>query len=125
MNNIKFLHTVLICTILSLCVVACSKDDNDENISQIIGSWTCSNHYYYGPDTYTFNNNGRYYWTCSKYPDPSNSTENGVYTYNINSGLLTLCSDKGISRLYIVSFSSSDTFLLTDEDGYSYTYRRK
>ncbi len=119
MKNLKFLQTLLLCTVLSLCFTACSNDDED--VSPIVGSWRCDHRWYYGPDTYTFNSDGTYYWECPGY---SNSPENGVYTYNKINGIFTRVNKKGTSWLEMINFVSSDKFILTDEGGDSYTYKR-
>lgn len=47
MKNLKFLQTLLLCTVLSFCFVACSNDD-DENDggSKLVGRWEMMNSYW-------------------------------------------------------------------------------
>ena len=118
MKKIKYLQILFLSTILLHCFTACSKD---EDVSPIIGSWRCNIHYYSGPDTYTFNSDGTYYWEC---PGFHGSSDRGVYTYNERTCIFTRVNENGTSWLEMIVFVSSNTFILTDESGDSYTYER-
>ncbi len=110
---------MLMLLIMSISMVSCGNDDEPANRIPIIGKWKCDNHMYWGPDTYTFYKDGTYYWECTGY---SGSPQTGSYTYN--AGLLIRVDRNGASWTEYISMSSADRFILTDEDGDSYTYVR-
>lgn len=119
----KWLSLVMVISFACVTLMSCGSDENDElyeNSKMIVGTWSCGDHYYGGTDYYTFNSNGKYSWKC---PGSWFEPNNGNYTYK--NGLLILVNSKGTSWTYLVQFSNKDTFILTDEDGYSYSYSRE
>lgn len=102
---------------------SCGDDDKDEpngTNTSIVGTWSCSDRYYGGTDYFTFNQNGTYSWKCpGSWHDPHSGN------YSFNNGLLKVIKSNGTSWIYLVQFSNSDSFILTDEDGDSYLYTRE
>lgn len=108
--------------LLAFCVsfASCSKDEPNGSSKSLVGTWGSNNHYYGGSDYYTFRSNGTYSWEC---PGSWFEPESGHYSYN--NGLLIIVNNEGTSWTYLVQFANKDTFILTDEDGYSYTYSKE
>lgn len=121
MKKIVLIFTLLISFMLTL-TTACDKDKDKEPDGSIVGKWTCSNHYYGGSDTYTFNKNGKYTWTYSGIADWFDD-QSGTYTFN--GSLLTITNSRGTSFIYVVVGLSDTSMILIDEDGYKYTYFRQ
>ena len=118
----KVFSIMLMLLVMSISMVSCSDSDNDNApTSGIVGTWRCNNHMYWGPDTYTFNGDGTYYWECPGY---SGSPEIGTYSYNEDTGLFIRVNSNGTSWWELITLVSADKFILTDEDGDSYTYLR-
>jgi len=119
--------TILMVAIVSVCFVSCgdNDDDDDGGGNSLVGSWTCSNHYIdrvsfnNGTDTYTFKSNGTYEWKCRGWDNDS-----GKYYYNNALNTLTITNQKGTTWVYIISTLTKSYFVLLDEDGDSYTYRK-
>lgn len=118
----KVFSMMLMLLVMSISMVSCDKDDeSDAPASKIVGTWRCDNHMYWGPDTYTFNGDGTYYWECPGY---IGSPQTGTYSYNDDTRLFIRVNSEGISWCELISLVSADRFILTDEDGDSYTYQR-
>lgn len=118
MEKIKAIAMAFV-AIITIILPACSKDDDSSYDSGIVGSWTCSDHYYGGSDTYTFKKNGTYEWnyrgTASWF-----DTEKGTYTFN--DSILTIKNSKGSTRAYVVLGLTNSSLVIMDEDGDTYTY---
>lgn len=97
-------------------------DDDGPNGSSIVGSWTCSKHYYGGSDTYTFKKNGTFSWT---YSGTANWFDDESGTYTFNGSMLTLTNKRGFSWIYMVVGLSDSSVIFIDEDGDKYTYYKK
>lgn len=110
----------------SFALTSCGDDDDKDGPSgsakQIVGTWSCDNHYYGGTDYFTFNSDGTYSWDC---PGSWHTAHSGHYTYNETSGLLIVVKNNGSSWTYLAQFVNKTTFILTDEDGDSYTYTKE
>lgn len=104
---------------MSMTWLSCEKDDDDSIDSGIVGTWTCSNHYYGGSDTYIFKKNGSYEWS---YRGSANlfDPEKGSYTYN--GTILTITNNNGTTWVYVVLGISNSTMTIMDEDGDKFTY---
>lgn len=114
---IKYLLLSII-LILPISLVSCEDQDASDN-SGIIGTWTCSNHYYGVSDSFTFKKNGNYEWTYSGTVDWYDS-QKGTYTFN--GSILTLTNIKGTTWVYVVLGITNSSMILIDEDGDKYTY---
>lgn len=120
--------TILMVAIVSVCFVSCgdNDDDDDGGGNSLVGSWTCSSHYIdrvsfnNGTDTYTFKSNGSYEWKCRGWDN-----ESGKYYYNNALNTLTITNQKGTTWVYVIPTLTDSYFVMIDEDGYSYTYRKK
>ena len=112
--------TIMMVTLMCICFASCSKDDSNP----IVGTWSCSNHYYGGSfggtDTYVFKSNGTYTWSCTGdwWDDKS-----GKYTYNEENGLLII--ERSTTEMYYVLSLTDSSFTIMDEDGSKYTYYKK
>lgn len=110
---------IILVAIMSIGLVSCSKDDKN---NALVGSWSCSNHYYGGSyggiDTYVFKSNGTYEWSCTGdwWDDIS-----GRYSYNSDEGILTI-DRNGYTNVYIIASITDSSFLMIDEEGDYYTY---
>lgn len=103
---------------IALTMLSCSKDEPNESSNPLVGTWSCSNHYYGGTDYYHFNSNGTFTWEC---PGSWFDSQTGHYTFD--NGLLFIVDSEGTSWIYMVEFSTSkNVMFLTDEDGYTYGY---
>lgn len=110
---------------LSFACVACGDDEDDEPIEEpqeeaggLVGTWWCDHHYGQATDTYTFNADGTYAWICQGY-----DSEQGNYAYNQTLYTLTL-STTGRTRLYTIVTLEEAYFVMLDQDGGTYTYRK-
>lgn len=106
-------------SLLCLNVTSCSNDDDDFGGSSkdLIGTWCCESRFHGGADYFTFKKKGKYSWEC-----PGSWFESVTGTYAYSAGILTVVKDGGSSEIFLIQFVSSDTFILTDEDGDSYRY---
>lgn len=119
LKHIALLIAVLLC---SYALTACGGDDEPgRNSNSLVGIWSCSSRFYLGTDYYTFRKNGTYSWRYVG--DWTFNDIEGNYTYN--NGLLVLVGNNGYSYVLLAQFSNSNTLIITDEDGDSYTYRRE
>lgn len=113
--------SILIIGLMSVVLYSCGDDSSDGGDNALVGSWTCSDHYYAGTDTFTFKKNGTYSWTYNgswEFKD-----ESGHYTFD--GSLLTLAKKSGTPVIYIVLSLSKSYMVLMDEDGDRYTYYRE
>ncbi|MBQ7019555.1 MAG: hypothetical protein IJN30_00985 [Bacteroidales bacterium] len=107
---------LLVITVITFCTItSCSKENADNSF---VGTWQCDAHYYGGSDVYDFKKDGTYTWRC-----PGWNSESGVYSYT--SSTITFSQYTGRTRTYILLSKTNKTFVIMDEDGYSYTYFRK
>lgn len=107
--------------LLSLIVLpSCKKDDGGNGVSdsRIVGTWTCSNHWYGGDDTYVFKSNGKYQWS-----GPYSQNESGDYSFN--GTILTTSKTSGTTRVYTIVALTNTYFVMMDMDGDSYTYYKQ
>lgn len=112
------LLVLLLSIFVSITLYSCDDDDAPNNPG-IIGTWTCSNHYYGGSDSYTFKKNGNYEWSYSGTADWFDS-QKGTYTFN--GSILTITNSKGTTWAYVVLGITNSSMIIMDEDGYKYTY---
>ena len=105
----------------TLSMTSCGNDEPDNKDNSIVGSWTCSNHYHGGTDSFTFKKNGTMSWTYSG----SWSFTDFTGTYTFNGSILTVTNSSGTTWVYIVAGLSDSSLVLIDEDGDSYTYYKK
>lgn len=125
MKKLSVFSLILMC-VTSFAITACSSDKNESsNNNPIVGTWSCSHHYYSStgsPDTYTFNADGTYRWSC---PGHSNPNRSGHYTYNQGTGLLSE-APTGINYTYTYYVSiSGNQMVMIDQSGSSYTYYKR
>ena len=103
---------------MGVIFVSCDKDDDN---SPLVGSWSCSNHYYGGSyggtDTYVFKSDGTYMWSCT---GDWWSDQNGRYSYNEDEGILTI--NRSATEIYYVISLTQSSFTMMDEEGDYYTY---
>ncbi|MDE7409706.1 MAG: lipocalin family protein [Muribaculaceae bacterium] len=112
---------VILCVFIAVFTLSsCSKEE--ELDSSIVGTWSCSNRYYGGTDTYVFKKNGTYSWFYEGKADWFND-ENGTYTYN--GTILTVTKSSGYTSMYMVIGISKSSLVLMDDEGDKYTYYRK
>jgi len=110
--------------LLSLLLVSCENANVSSN--SLVGTWSCSNHYYDGVDTYTFKSNGTYTWTLIKTCDCcEDKEEHGDYSYNKQSGTLTLSKRTGSTKIYLITSITKDYFVIMDNDLDCYTYYKE
>ena len=126
MKNLWSLQAIMIVAMLSLGLLSCG-DDEEENVENpFVGTWLCSNHYIdrvsydSGTDTYTFKSNGSYEWKCRGWDN-----ESGYYNYNTSLKTLTLSNKKGTTWVYIIPSITDSYFVIIDEDGDRYTYSKR
>ena len=121
----SFLTMVMFAMII-LGLSSCNGDDDDNGNNPLVGTWSCSEHYVDwvtmgdGVDTYIFKSDGKYEWSCRGWDSKS-----GDYNYNSSLSTLTLSDKKGTTSIYIIPSITDSYFVMLDEDGDSYTYRRK
>ena len=129
MSELKYLQRLLFLLAmafsLSFACVACGDDEDDEPIEEpkeeaggLVGTWWCDHHYGQATDTYTFNADGTYAWICQGY-----DSEQGNYAYNYTLYTLTL-STTGRTRLYTIVTLEEAYFVMLDQDGGTYTYKK-
>lgn len=107
--------------LLSIAVLpSCKKNDGGGSVSdnRIVGTWTCSNHWYGGSDTYVFKSNGKYQWS-----GPYSRYESGDYSFN--GTILTTSETSGTTRVYTIVALTNSYFVMMDMDGDSYTYYKQ
>lgn len=125
MKNSKwsFLLLALFFVVSAITLSSCKDDDDDnETASEIVGTWTCADHYYGGSDTFVFKSNGSYTWSYNGTADWF-SDKKGKYAFN---GVSLILSDNdGTTTVYIVSALIGNNLFLVDEDGEKYLYQRK
>lgn len=118
--------SMMMVALMSFCLLSCNNDDEKDSSSGIVGTWSCNNHYYDhvssgpGTDTFTFKSNGTYEWQCRGW-----ESQNGRYSYNRDSGILTITNQKGTTWIYIIVSMTESYFVMMDEEGDSYTYNKK
>jgi len=117
MEKVLRILLIVIITSFSLTMTSC---DDDEDDNYIVGQWSCPNHYN-AQDFYTFNFDGTYSWECPL----SHDYHSGFYTYDSDSGVLATTSGKNSNQVYTVIEVNSDTMILTDKTGNSYTYTKE
>lgn len=100
----------------TILLTSCKKNNNDTNdtTSGIVGTWTCSNHWYGGPDTYVFKSNGKYQWSGPF------SSESGDYSFN--GAMLTTSSSTSVTRVFTIISLTDTYFVMMDQEASSYTY---
>lgn len=119
-NTMKWLSFFLI-AILSVGFMACSNDDDDDDIEagkiSIVGTWTDGAY-----TTVTFGNDGSYNSVNTSVSDiPQYRT--GTYSYNANQSLLTVNvkavanQNSAYQRTYIVQTLTKSTLVLLHTDG--------
>lgn len=113
---------LLFIVVLPVILTAC-KDDKDEPTSLIVGTWTCSKHYYLGKDTFIFEKDGSFRWTY----DGDWYFQDMYGIYNFDGNILTIINNEGTTWIYfVVSLTESSLVLLSpgfdDPEGESYTY---
>lgn len=113
---------LMVCFVVQLSSCK-NKDDNASN-NPIVGSWTCTDHYYGGSDTFTFKSNGTYTWTYKAIKDWSFDDHSGNYAFDQSRSTLTIHSNKGTTWVYIIISLTSKSFTLMDEDGDTYYYQK-
>ena len=129
MKELKYLQKLffllLMAFSLSFACVACGDDEDDEPFEEpqeetggLVGTWWCDHRYGQETDTYTFNADGTYSWKCQGY-----GSEQGNYAYNHTLYTLTL-STTGRTRLYTIVTLEDSYFVMLDQDGGTYTYRK-
>ena len=107
--------TFMLIVLSAVVLPSCMKSDGGDGNSQIVGTWTCTNHWYGGSDTYVFKSNGKYEWSR-----PNLDVEYGDYSFN--GVILTTSSKTGATRVYTILSLTDSYFVMMDEDGDSYTY---
>lgn len=117
-KNLFPICAIMMIALVSIGFVSCSDDDDDGN--PIVGSWSCTNHYYGGTDTYVFKSDNTFTWSCTGEWWDANS---GRYSYNPENGLLIITRKEG-TYVYIVISLSKSSFTIMDEDESVYTYYR-
>ena len=100
----------------AIALSSCKKNDGGGGNKQIVGTWTCSHHYYGGSDTFVFKSNGKYQWNGPS-PFPSHSGD-----YSFNGVILTISKTSGSTNVYTILSLTDSYFVMMDEDGDSYTY---
>ena len=122
MEKTKLFTSILLVTLLSLFVTGCSNDDEEENqnFSEIIGTWRCN--YEDGYDLIIFRSNGTGTWTEQSY-DYGGSTWNMAYRTDGNKLIIT--DEEGYVEIYNIAKLSSSLLVLVDEDGDSWTFIRQ
>ncbi len=100
-------------------LTSCEKNEPQNGI---VGTWSCSNHYYGGADTYTFNSNGTYTWSCTS---TYFSDDSGHYAFDKSRSTLTIQNRKGTTWIYVIVSLTSSSFTMMDEDGDTYFYSKK
>lgn len=119
-RKLFYLAAITMIAVLGISVASCDKDSDNP----IVGTWSCSNHYYGGSyggtDTYVFKSNGTYTWSCTGdwWDD-----ESGKYTYSEKDGLLII--ERSTTEIYYVLSLTESSFTIMDEDGDKYTYYKK
>ena len=121
-KQFDFMCRVISCVILvMITLISCSKDELSD--SSIVGTWSCSDRYYGGTDTYIFKKNGSYSWfykgTADWFKD-----QNGTYTYN-GTILTTKKASGTITVMYVVIGITKSSLVIMDDEGDKYTYYRK
>ena len=126
MKTLRFL-TITLISMMFFSLASCSSDDNDETMANgLVGTWECSDHYIDlisfedGTDYYTFKSNGTYEWRCR-----GHNSHSGKYSYNKESGLLTITNQKGTTWVYVIAALTDSFFVMIDEDGDRYTYTKQ
>ncbi len=114
----SWLTTLMVLLLSGFALTSC--DDDDSAGGPLVGTWSCDGHYYGGTDYYTFKSDGTYSWEC---PGTWFDPQSGHYTYN--NGLLVIVNSEGTNWTYFIQFVNKNTFVLTDEDGYTYTYTKE
>lgn len=119
--------TVLTC----LIIVSCNTSDSTSN--PFVGTWSCSNHFYGGDaegggvDTFVFNSNNTYQWSCTG--NWAWKPETGNYKYNEKLETLTISKNGGGTTVYLVLSITHMFFVIADiESGIdtaSYTYYKQ
>lgn len=110
--------------LMSMLLISCENENVSSN--SLVGTWSCSNHYHNGIDTYTFKSNGTYTWTLNlTYDSYSDREEHGDYSYNKQSGTLTLSKRTGSTKIYLITSITKDYFVIMDNDLDCYTYYKE
>ena len=111
--------------LMSILLMSCENENVSSN--SLLGTWSCSNHYHKGIDTYTFKSDGTYTWTLNLTYDSysDNKEEHGDYVYNKQAGTLTLSKRTGSTKIYLVTSITKDYFVIMDNDLDCYTYYKE
>lgn len=122
MKRAKIFSSILFVMFLSLFIIGCSSDDEENNqmLSEIVGTWRCN--YEDGYDLIIFRSNGTGTWTEQAY-DSGGSTRN--IAYEINGNKLIITDEEGYIEIYNIAKLSSSLLVLVDEDGDSWTFIRQ
>lgn len=115
---------ILLVMLMGLMLVSCENANVSSN--SLVGTWSCSNHYYDGIDTYTFKSNGTYTWNLIKTCDCCDDKhESGDYSYNKEIGTLTLSKRTGRTEIYLITSVTKNYFVIMDDNADCYTYYKE
>lgn len=114
-KQVVYALTFMFIVLSTIVLPSCKKNDEGGNNNQIVGTWTCSNHWYGGSDTYVFRSNGKFQWN-----GPYDKAEYGDYSFN--GVILTTSSASGVMRVFTILSLTNTYFVMMDQDGDSYKY---
>ncbi len=107
---------------MALLCIACSGDSDSNSSNPFVGTWKCNGNYGISVDTYTFNADGTF---IGKQSDGSSESISGQWSYNEQTGLLSILKSSGWTRVFIVVSLTDSYFVIMDNDGDSYTYYKQ
>lgn len=125
MKSNKFWSIILMVVMMlgdAIVFSSCDKDGNDASSISIVGTWSCTRHYYGGTDTFTFKSNGTYTWSYKGSRDYPN--DYGNYAFDPSRSTLVIHNRKGTIWSYVIISLTSSSFTIMDEDGDTYCYQK-
>lgn len=114
-KQVVYALTFMFIVLSTIVLPSCKKNDEGGSNNQIVGTWTCSNHWYGGSDTYVFRSNGKFQWN-----GPYDKAEYGDYSFN--GVILTTSSASGVMRVFTILSLTNTYLVMMDQDGDSYKY---
>lgn len=123
MKRVKIFSSILFVMFLSLFIIGCSSDDEENNqmLSEIVGTWRCN--YEDGYDMYVLKSDGTGTGTEYSY---KYGGETWKITYRVNGSRLTIIEDEdGDTSIYEIAELNSSILIVIDENGDSWTFIRQ
>ena len=124
------LNLLAIVTVTFVCVGCGGSDSDSGELSgnPLTGIWASETHYYGGTDYFYLKSDGSCTWTYRgtiSFDDMSGNWYYDEQTRILTLSLKSLRTGYVTTRVYTILSLTSTSFVMMDEDGYSYTYNKK